>query len=733
VASSDEGATVVALPPILVELKANAGSFVAGMKEAQHEVQKLGTQSAGHMQKFAAVGKAALFGVGAAAVGVSVVSLKMGMDFQAAMELIHTQAGASQVEVNKMSKAVLGLAGKTATAPEELAAGLYHLESSGLRGAKALEALKIAAEGAKVGHANLEDVTNALNAVIASGIPGAHDMTKAMGMLNATVGAGDMRMQDLADAMGTGLLAGVKGFGLNLKDVGAALAVFGDNNIRGADAATQLRLAVQFMAKPAKGAADTFKQLGMNTGTLAKDMREGGLNKAITDLHDRLDKAGIKGNQVGQILLDAFGKKAGVGIGVLLEQYSRFKSKIDEVHSGASRFGEDWNATQKTMAFQTQKLIAQAEALGTKIGLALIPVLQKAATVTMNVVNWFEKHTTEAKILGIAIGSVLVTAIGAYVVAATQAAIATVAATWPILAIIAAIAALGVGIYELATHWHTVWNDIKNVVSVAANFIKDHANIIAVSLALLLGPIGLLIGAALELGLHWRAVWNGIKTVTAVAWRVLHPIFELIWNVGLLPVRVAVLLLEAAFKVAWDGVVLAVRAAWVVLKPIFTVLVHAGLWLIKTEVNALRDVWDVAWGGVVTTLQHVWSVIKPILDTMKRAVDDTIGSLGKVAGFASKVGGGVIGGLSHLLPHFAAGTDYAPGGWAVAGELGPELVNLPRGSKVYPTGTGPASGGDVVVNINGPVYGANSRELAKNLRDALLDYRRSSGQSLGFT
>ena len=52
-------------------------------------------------------------------------------------------------------------------------------------------------------------------------------------MLNATVGAGDMKMQDLAEAFGAGMVAVVKGYGLSLKDVGAALATFGDNNIRG--------------------------------------------------------------------------------------------------------------------------------------------------------------------------------------------------------------------------------------------------------------------------------------------------------------------------------------------------------------------------------------------------------------------------------------------------------------------------------------------------------------------
>ena len=36
------------------------------------------------------------------------------------------------------------------------------------------------------------------------------------------------------------------------------------------------------------------------------------------------------------------------------------------------------------------------------------------------------------------------------------------------------------------------------------------------------------------------------------------------------------------------------------------------------------------------------------------------------------------------VPGFAAGTNYAPGGLALVGEKGPELVNLPRGSQVTP-------------------------------------------------
>ena len=125
----------------------------------------------------------------------------------------------------------------------------------GITGSKAMDLLRIASEGARVGGSDLVDTTNALDAVIASGIGGVKNYSQAMGALNAIVGSGDMTMQDLVDAMGTGLMAVAKSYGQTLPEIGAALATFGDNNIRGAKAATDLRMAMQAMQAPMKTGA----------------------------------------------------------------------------------------------------------------------------------------------------------------------------------------------------------------------------------------------------------------------------------------------------------------------------------------------------------------------------------------------------------------------------------------------------------------------------------------------
>lgn len=98
-------------------------------------------------------------------------------------------------------------------------------------------------------------------------------------------------------------------------------------------------------------------------------------------------------------------------------------------------------------------------------------------------------------------------------------------------------------------------------------------------------------------------------------------------------------------------------------------------------------------------------------------------------GTPSYVGGGYNpAGYSLGRPAAAMGTSYAPGGQTLVGEHGPELVNLPRGSKVSPNyETESMVGGGITINIQN----ANIREEADidKLAKRLSFYQRQ--RSLG--
>lgn len=358
---------------LFVTLRSVTDPFSKGLKtaasDAEAQTKRMGTA-------LASVAKVGL-GVGAAMVGIGAESISMASKFNSQMTLLTTQAGVSQGQMAGLTSGVLSLAGQVGFSPTSLAQALFHVESSfasvGISGPQALNLLKIAAEGAAVGHADLVDVTNALDSAVVSGIPGVQDMSQAMGVLNATVGAGDMTMQDLANAFSTGLLATVKGYGLTFRDVGAGLAVFGDNNIRGAVAATDLRMAVQAMAVPAASAGVELKKLGLSSTSLAKDMQSGGMLQALEDLKTHMVAAGVTSKEQGEVITELFGKKAGTGLNVLIDQLDRVKSKYPDLTKGATGFADAWVATKATFAQQMKEIGAEADALGIRLGNFLLP------------------------------------------------------------------------------------------------------------------------------------------------------------------------------------------------------------------------------------------------------------------------------------------------------------------------------------------------------------------------
>lgn len=660
--------------------------FAGSVSKMGEDVAKAETQGHGFTAALTNVGKVATFVGGTALVGVGVESIKAAENFSRSMELIRTQAGGTQNEVENLKGSVLSLAGEVATSPDELSAGLFHLESQGLRGAKAMETLKYAAEGAKVGQANLEDVTNALGGVIASKIGGVHSYSEAMGDLNATVGAGDMRMQDLASAMGTGIATSAAVAGLKLKDVSAALAVFGDNNMRGSKAAIYLRQAIMSMMAPSKAATTALEQLGIKQGELAGDMRSGGLLKTVEDLKSHLQSSGMTAVQTGEIIAHALGGvKSATGMEILINQLGRLKEKYKDVEGGAHGFAGAWQMTTQQAKVGMEKLTASIDALAIRFGEVLIPVTEHVASVFAEVVNWFAKGSPVALALAAAIGGPLVAAMIVWATTATAAGIANVAAwvatqaaavasgaetaaiaalyvadwlgmaagavasaavqvgAWvavgaaataafiaenvATLGIAAGIALLVAGAVFLATHWSEVWGTIKSVVGAAVNFIKAHLPLILLALAPLTGGLSLVALAAIELYQHWQSVWGAIESVTDTVVDAIKNAIAAAWGA-----------VESVFETVWNAIRAYYEAVWGIYRTIVT-----------TAVAVIRSVIETAWNTIRSVTQTVWNAIRSVIETVLSQIVSLVSSgLAAVVHFFTGLPGRIVGALGSL-------------------------------------------------------------------------------------
>lgn len=304
---------------------------------------------------------------------------KMGVEFSQNMLMIQTQAGASAKEVQNLSGEVLKLAKATPQSPVELAKGLYHLESLGLRGAKAMEALRTSSIAAGMGIADIEDVATAFGGAVVSGISGSENFTKAMGTLNATIGVGNMRMGEMAAALGTGLLPAAKNAGLSLDQVGAALAVLTDRGISAENAGTRLRMTFALMQAPSDKATRALADMGISAETMAATLRgPNGLYNVLRLLHDSMKNVGaVRGSSD---ILKAFGGgRSGAGILTLVQSLdssiSSYQGKLAQIQKDQGKFATNMQVYMQSPAYKLHVALSGLEADMTKLGQAMTPAV----------------------------------------------------------------------------------------------------------------------------------------------------------------------------------------------------------------------------------------------------------------------------------------------------------------------------------------------------------------------
>ena len=630
-------------------------------------------EAAGGMWKTALLGVAIALGYG----------IDKASGFQSSMEQLHTQAGVAQDKIAGLSQGVLKLAGQVGEGPQSLSESLYHvasnMASTGASGAQMLNAVKVAAEGAQVGGADLVDVTNALGAAIASGIPGVQNYTQAMGYMNATVGAGDMTMQDLANAFGTGVLANIKMYGVTLKDVSAALATFGDNNIRGAKAGTDLRMAVQAMVAPLTTAGPALAKIGLNTTSFANAMKNGGLNSALELFIGHLKSAGVSSKDYGEIITDIFGKKAGSGIGVLVGEFDRFQGKYKQVQAGADSFASDWTSRTKTMSQQWDNLRSGASALAISFGTILLPAATKIVGALAKFAGYLEKHPALAEM----IGGVLALAAAMKVAASIE---AVFDALDPFTLILVGVVALGVGLYELYTHFKTV-RDIVADVAKAYELEWDIAVKAAGAVVnwFVSGPLAW-IKSQIALFTGWwdqhgqeieeiaSATWTAIAGIVTEAWR-------LIWD---MEIRPGLAVLEAVWKVTWGVVHDTVVLAWQTITAVISAAVHVILDIIGIALDLLTGHWSQAWSDLQKLVHDALYGISNIIDTFtgdaltllwdagKNVVEGLINGMKSMGGaavsFVKGIGGDIKGAFMGAIHALSPSKDfYQFGVWITQG------------------------------------------------------------------
>lgn len=106
--------------------------------------------------------------------------------------------------------------------------------------------------------------------------------------------------------------------------------------------------------------------------------------------------------------------------------------------------------------------------------------------------------------------------------------------------------------------------------------------------------------------------------------------------------------------------------------------------------------------AVITTIVGLLIVLLSLIAAIKGKANDATAVLNNATNFKNNVAmqSAQMTAAYRSVPQYAKGTDFHPGGLAVVGEDGPELVQLPRGSKVYPNGSVPGETNNYVFRVD---------------------------------
>lgn len=610
-----------------ISLGSAYGEIQIGTESAENNVKGLASQMAD-------VGKTLSLGVSAPLLGVAATALKSAGDFEQAMNQMQVISGATGDQMKEMQALALKLGADTSFSAGEAAQGLLELSKAGLSAEQAMKAIPgvmdlAAAGGLGVAQA-AEIASNALNSFH---LP-ADKAKDVANLFAAAANASSIEVTDMAQSMAqAGAVAA--SYGQSIETAATAVAILGNNGIKGSDAGTSLKTMLSRLAAPTDEAAATMKQLGVNIYDASGKMRP--LNEIMIDLQKGLHGTmTITEKNAGAT--SANSKQAQHYLNII----NQTKQKLADYQSGVA--GVAQSEKDKVVAVdRLNRVLAAAQAEYQKLGGV------QAATTTKTV-----QMTDEMR------NQALYTLFGSDAIRAANILLKEGATGWDEMS--AAVNKEGVaqdvanarmkgfngaieyvkgsidsflietalpfldsfsGIIRSAGDAITAIGGlpepIKNaalaflaVLAVAGPVLLAITGIGSV-LGALLSPIGLIILAVGALAAAWASDFGGIQEKTAAAWAAIQPALTQLWTWIQVSLPLALAALQAWWAGVWPQIQSATLAAWTALQPILTQLWTMLQSSLPAALTLLQTWFNTAWTTISTAVNTAMATAGPLL------------------------------------------------------------------------------------------------------------------------
>ena len=634
------------------------------LQENARQYQRLGRQIQRTGRNITSAGKTLTTAITAPAVALAGTAFKEYGEYDKQMRLVQQTMGATEEESKMLGQTIKNSAQDSVYGMQDAADAALNYARAGYDAKQASDMLAPAFNLAAGTATELDTVTAGLSSTIKAFNADTSEAQTYADIFAKAQAQSKTTVEDLFDSMAkaSSIFATAK---WDVKDLATATGVLGDAYIEGAEAGTALKTGIARLSSPAKEGAAWIERLGINV------TKADGSYKSFAEvqkiLHDAFNNlTDVQKNQAASAI---FGKNQMAKWLALIqrspEDISKMISALDEA-SGTSKEMSD--ALMSGPGGSIEKLKSNWDIFKNTLGETLAPVLAPMVEKLTEMLQAFSNLTDEQKqnivkwvAIAAAIGPALMifgkvtTGVGTLIKMLGKLGASMKAGTGIFKlfagaggsgAMLGALGAIGVAIGLIIKNWNKItetisgfYDRIKPVLEKIAPFFKSVfgyiENILSGTLMNTLDTfLGSIEGIATTLsgvvdfisGVfsgNWEKAWEGIKTI-----------FSGIWE-GILSVAKGVL----------NGIISAVN-------------------IVIDGINAVLGAFNKTSGFVKSTFENS--------PTLQKAAEEK--------GIDWRSTGG---GIPHI-PTLATGSKNWRGGLVQISEKGGEIVDLPKGSRVYP-------------------------------------------------
>ena len=590
--------------------------------------------------------------------GAATAAVKTAADFESAMSNVHAIMGDTYDD--SLTQFAQQLGATTAWSAQEVAQAMQYTGMAGWTAQENIDGLKGILDLASASGTDLALTSDIVTDAISAFGYTAADSALFADTMTAACTSANVSVETLGESYKyCGALAGTMGY--ELDQVTTALAVMGNNGIKGSQAGTALRSAISNLAAPTKQMKEGMDALGISLKNQDGSMKS--FEEVIANV--RTSFSGLGEAEQAAYAKQIFGKQAMAGMLAIIntsaEEYDALAASIDGSGGAADKAAK----TQlDNLNGQLTLLKSAVEGAAIAFGNRMLPYLKQAATWFQglmdkinglsdaqmdNIIKWAGIAAAAGPALMI-FGKV-VSFVGKGVQIFNKLGIAIKAAggvmgllTSPVMIVIGVIAAL-IAIVLIVRNHMDVFKNSLSALSPVFNSIKAHIQSIIAK---------------------FQAIMPAVQ-----------PVVAFITNACGTVITAAVGGLVGFVSSAIDTMLSVIDSIMTILQGV-----------IDFVTGVFTGNWELAWNGVAQIfdgiVSGIGSTFKGMINGIISAINGFLGGLNglQIPDWVPGVGGKTFN--MPLIPTLGVGTDDWRGGIAQVHERGGEIIDLPRGSRVYP-------------------------------------------------